>query len=108
MTKQYTYIEYEKLSDAVRDWENREIVYVYLNDSLSWGAYVVGYFKSSFRYAKRVEIKEELQKSEVEITYNSNVGYVLCLPDETLKKIDCGEIEVIKMEMTWKDKRIKE
>ena len=32
----YEYIEYEKLSDAVRDWENGEKIYHYSNIMKSW------------------------------------------------------------------------
>ena len=83
MTKKYKYIEYEKLSDAVRDWEDGKIVYVYLNDSLTWGAYVVGDFKSSFRYAKRVEIKEKTVEAWAVV--NRNAEIVALSPDGRFK-----------------------
>jgi hypothetical protein len=56
MTKQYTYIEYEKLSDAVIDWENGEPIY--RKRSGEWVYLDHDNFCRSVKYAKRVEVKE--------------------------------------------------
>lgn len=56
--KKYEYIEYEKLSDAVKDWENGEQIYREIDDICTIQHNTVGQFLTSGKYAKRVEIKE--------------------------------------------------
>lgn len=59
MTKKFKYVEYEKLSDVVRDWELHKDIYIRFDDGWRGLNGENGEFYESERYAKRVEIKEK-------------------------------------------------
>lgn len=61
--KKYEYIEYEKLSDAVRDWELHRNLFTKYNGEWANLNGENGEFSESKRYAKRIEVKKEPAKS---------------------------------------------
>ena len=55
MGDKYEYIEYEKLSDAVRDWENGVLIFhSHENEKYKLVPNIVAQFWGHHRYAKRV------------------------------------------------------
>lgn len=90
MTKKYKYIEYEKLGDVVRDWENGEQIYQKEYDELAGENYSICLNTSYFTvfknatYAKRVEIKEKTVEAWAAIS-----------PDGLLIEVSFDELEIL-------------
>ena len=85
MTKQYTYIEYEKLSDAVRDWENGEPIY--RKRSGEWVYLDHDNFCQYVKYAKRVDIEERTINTWVIFDCE---GVPKCIGSENIVNLPAG------------------
>ena len=81
MTKQYKYIEYEKLSDAVRDWEKGVTLYEYSDYGVA-GEWSEAFIELRKLY-KRVEIKEKTVEAWAIV--NRNAEIVALSPDGNFK-----------------------
>ena len=87
MTKKYKYIEYEKLSDAVKDWENGEQIYREIDDICTIQHNTVAQFLTSGKYAKRVEIKEKTVETWVIFDCE---GVPRCIGSENIGNLPTG------------------
>ena len=105
MTKQYEFIEYEKLSDAVIDDEIGKNIYYYDKDCDVWCLREKEYpfWDIENRYAKRVEIKEKTVKAWA-IIDNSEIFQVITEPDDHRLQIAvANNLQVVKLTGTIED-----
>ena len=103
MTKQFEYEEYEKLSDAVKDFENGEQIYREIDDIYTIQHNAIAQFWTSGRYAKRVEIKEKTVEAWA-IIDNNEIFQVVTEPDDHRLQIAiANNLQVIKLTGTIKE-----
>ena len=85
MSEKFKYVEYEKLSDAVIDWENGE--FIYRKISGEWVYLAHDNFCGPARYAKRVEIKEKTVEAWVIFDCE---GVPRCIGSENIGNLPTG------------------